>query len=181
MLPSMTTNAFGLQHPDSPWGDYSDILYQGMAMHLGRRDGLIQLERTGPFVPPITFPSDGVVVTDAFRRDLEAAGLAAGVRFLPVIKARIVRFDDWIHWDASADEPEFYPESGEPEDYILALDHDPEVAEAIGPLWELVCPERAEGVPEFDFWKAGTRIRISPRAAAWLQERYGDWVLLEPI
>ena len=46
------------------WGDYGSMLIGGMSGHLPRRDGLIQLERTGPFVPPMTFPGIGVVVVN---------------------------------------------------------------------------------------------------------------------
>ena len=35
------------------------------------------------------------------------------------------------------------PEGGEPEDYILAGSHSPEIADQLGWLWELVPPEDA--------------------------------------
>src|SRR5262249_59136768 len=73
-----------------PWGDYGSILVSGMSAHLPRKDGLIQLERTAPFVPPISFPGIGdVVVTNAFRAELEASELT-GFTFIPIVKARIV-------------------------------------------------------------------------------------------
>ena len=41
-----------------------------MTGHLERKDGLLQLERTGPFVPPMTLTSDNIVVTDALRKEV---------------------------------------------------------------------------------------------------------------
>jgi hypothetical protein len=64
-----------LERPESPWGDYGDILRHGMTSHLGpASDGLAQLERTGPFVPLISFPGFDIVVTDGFRTKLAESG-----------------------------------------------------------------------------------------------------------
>jgi hypothetical protein len=50
----MTVQFFRLEAPEAPWGDYGSILQHGMTAHLGRNpEGLAQLERTGPFIPPI--------------------------------------------------------------------------------------------------------------------------------
>src|SRR5439155_24383330 len=83
----------------APWEDYGQILTHGMSAHLGRdARGTIQLERTGPFVPPISFPGIGdVLVTDAVKKQLEASGLS-GFSFRAVRLARIVRLD-WHLWD----------------------------------------------------------------------------------
>ena len=126
-----------LDAPAHPWGDYGDILVQGMASHLDRAsDGGLQLERTGPFVPPVTFPGIGVMVlTDEFRRRLDGAGLGK-FTFRPVHKTRIVLLN-WHLWDPTTDEPPEYPDSGEPEDYVLDGVHDPATAQAIGPRWEV--------------------------------------------
>lgn len=132
-----------LRSPEHPWGDYGDILMHGMSMHLGRKDGLIQLERTGPFIPPISFPGAGdIVVTDEFRRALEVSGLK-GLRFQPIVKRLIVE-SDWHAWDRGADEPAEFPEGGEPTGYILDQPHSPVVAQQMGNLWELVLSPTAE-------------------------------------
>jgi len=101
---------------DAPWGDYGEILMRGMTSHLPRTsEGLLQLERTAPFVPPITFPGIGdLVVTNDFGQRLDSSGLT-GLSFMPVKKARIVKLE-WERWDRKAASPVIYPHSGEPVD-----------------------------------------------------------------
>ena len=105
-------------------------------MHLGRDGEHLQVERSGPYVPPITLPGiHEIVLTDAARRGLERA--IPGLVFRSVMKRRIVRID-WQAWDRASELPPELPGSGEPEDFILEGLHDSEAAEAAGPLWELV-------------------------------------------
>jgi len=118
------------------WGDYGDILEHGMA---ARSNGRLALERTGPYIAPITFPAVGnVILTDDGRRQLESSGLS-GFSLLPVEKAHIVELR-WDQWDLTAEEPHEYPDSGEPEDYILARPHSPIAARELGELWEVEVP-----------------------------------------
>jgi hypothetical protein len=132
-----------LERPESPWGDYGDILRHGMSSHLSRSpEGLIQLERTAPFIPPISFPGFEIVVTDEFRARLTASALT-GCEFEAVHKARIVKLP-WHTWDLQAEEPAEFPESGEPEDYLLEREHSATLAAALGPLWRLVLAEAAD-------------------------------------
>jgi hypothetical protein len=183
-----------LRRPASPWGDYGDILVHGMTAHRGREGGLLQLERTGPFVPPITQPGIGdVLVTDDFRRRLEQSGLT-GLAFRPVHMRHIVRVE-WEAWNREADEPTKYPASGEPENYILARKHNDALAEEIGPLWEVVIEGAAlvtrEGeyphqvirlkrhsLSGADLFRAeGVRyVYVSERAKDWLEREAADWV-----
>lgn len=132
-----------LEEPESFWGDYSDILTHGMAAHSeGVFEGPLLLSRTGPYIPPISFPGVGnVVVTDEFKKKIEDSGLR-GFSFMPVIKKHIVRLD-WQEWDKTTDDPPEFPESGEPEDYILERAHSSALAEELGPLWEIVIEESA--------------------------------------
>jgi len=110
-----------------------------MTSHLERRDGLLQLERTGPFMPPITFSGiNEIVVTTAMREALTAAGFR-GLSFHPVHKALIVPLH-WQDWDISAEKPKQYPRGGDPEDYILGHKHCEETSAALGDVWELVAP-----------------------------------------
>jgi hypothetical protein len=190
-----------LQNAEMPWGDYGNILLSGMTSHLNRKNGLLQLERTGPFVPPITESGiSEIVVTDAFKQQLEKSGLS-GFNFQPVIKAHIVRLE-WEKWSRTANEPPEYPETGEPEDYILARPHSPELADEISDLWELQLQEHAEvervqvGSNAWDAniyvllssWNGTDWFRaktvgytyISEKAKVWLEQRVSEWVQFEP-
>jgi hypothetical protein len=130
----MTPVFFIVDRPQHPWGDYGDMLTNGM----GDRDdaGVLMIDRTGPFISPMTFPGIGeVVVTDELRQQLERAGLR-GLAFEPVVKRLVVQ-SDWHTWDQLADEPVEIPESGEPEDYVLGQSHSAGAAAEIGDLWAL--------------------------------------------
>jgi hypothetical protein len=193
---------YRLEHPPAPWGDYGAILMHGMSMYLERDDGRIQLMRTGPFIPPISFPGVGdVVVTDAFKQQLEQSGLS-GFTFRPVVKRHIVRLE-WEDWDWDADEPPDWPAEGdpehcEPEDYILQGEHSPEVAKQLGDLWEVCLEEHADiarvriGSQPWDeeiylvpsSWdgtdlfraRGGLGIYASERAREWLERIVPQWV-----
>jgi len=175
-------NIYRLEGPPSVWGDYGDILLAGMTAHLGRQDGLLQLERTGPFVPSISFPGIGdIVVTDNFKKSLENSGLT-GFTFQPVIKRRIV-FLEWEKWDGTADEPAEYPGTGEPEDYILDRSHSPELAQQIGEIWEVCLAEYAALEEAHVDWfrRADMRyIFVSASAMTWLEKTVSQWVSFEP-
>jgi hypothetical protein len=167
------------------WGDYSEILISGITDSMRRKAGLLELERTGPFVPPISLPDlTCVVVTDALKHRLEASTLT-GLSFLPVIKKRIVLLE-WEKWDQAADEPQEYPDSGEPEDYILEQPHSEEVAQQIGDLWEVSLDEHAEFVPYqglanwdgSDWFRAKGSLEtfVSEDAKKWLEIEAPQWV-----
>jgi hypothetical protein len=182
---------FLLEKPETPWGDYGRILAHGMSMHLGRKDGLIQLERTGPRIAPITFPGAGdIVVTTAFRSAIEKSDLV-GSTFKPVIKSHIVELN-WERWDLTMKKPFKFPKGGEPEGYILGQPHSPAAADALGELWEM-CLEGGIDVvrdgwkfvgflPEtwngLDFFLARTTgyAGVSQKARHWLEQNFGDCV-----
>lgn len=140
-------NLYTINGPTFPdWGDYSDVLVAGLASRLNRENALLQLERTRSFVPPITIPHlSEIIVTNELKVVLEKAQLS-GMTFLPIIKKRIV-FLEWEKWDLAADEPEEYPESGEPEDYILQKPHSKQLAQQMGELWEISLEDHAELIP----------------------------------
>ncbi len=88
----------GRSNIEERWGDYGRILQHGMAYHLPGTEGLLALERTGPFVPPITIPGLGdVVLTSSARELLESSGLT-GFSFRPVKKVLTVELH-WENWD----------------------------------------------------------------------------------
>jgi hypothetical protein len=179
---------FVLRKPISPWGDYGDILQHGMA---SLNDGRLVLQRTGPFVPPISFPTPGVVVTDSLKRALEPCAFT-GFQFREVIKERIVRLE-WHRWSKATDAPQVYPASGEPEDYLIDQQHDADLAESLGPLWQLTIPEtpglQIEGSALVDLTKYhgqdlvqgnlwGYRY-VSRRLRSWLESNAGEWVVCD--
>ena len=96
------TNLFRLMPVEAPWGDYGHVLTHGLSARLDRQKGLIQLERTGPSIAPITLPNyNDVIVTQGLQLALEQSGLT-GFSFQPVIKRHIVDLD-WEGWDVTAD------------------------------------------------------------------------------
>jgi hypothetical protein len=187
---SASAQLFRLTAVESPWGDYGRVLAHGLSMRLDRHQGLIQLERTGPSIAPITFPGAGdIVVTQAFQAALEHSGLT-GFSFQPVIKRRIVEID-WEEWDIAAAEPEEFPEGGEPENYILRRPHETRASDELGILSELCV---ADGM---DVARNGTRVRllsetwngadffqarttritcVDRKARRWLEQHVGDYV-----
>ena len=60
--------------PAGIWGGRFDVLINGMLHH---EETSSRLERVGPFVPPVSFPTSSIVVTDSFRRLLESADTSA--------------------------------------------------------------------------------------------------------
>lgn len=190
-----------LQNAEMPWGDYGDILFSGMTSHLPRKDGYLQLERTGPFVPPIAQSGVGnIIVTDTFKEKLQKSGLS-GLQFQPVIKTRIVHLE-WEKWDKRDAEPVEYPSTDKPEDYILEKPHSPELAEAMEKLWEVQLQEHAEvervqvGPNSWDVniyilasswdgtdWFRAKTVRytyVSEKAMIWLEQQVSEYVKFTP-
>jgi|SRR5215813_1853514 len=178
------------------WGDYGDILQHGMTAHLPRLGGRLALERTGPYIPPITLPGIGdLVLTSQARGYLESSRLS-GFSFVPVEKTLIAELH-WEDWHLDAEEPQEFPETGEPEDYILGKPHSPTAASALGDLWEVVVPPtvtilRSRPVVtsyeelriDMGTWNGADLIRgegygsilFSERARNWFTEEWGRYV-----
>lgn len=172
-----------LRKPEPIWGDYDNILLSGMTAHLPRFGGLLQVERTGPFVPPISLPGiNDIIITDQLKKKLENSGLT-GFLFVPTIKTRIV-YLEWEKWNKQASEPAEYPESGEPEDYILQRPHSPELAERMGNLWELKL-EIHSSLQEVqtDFFRlTSDRFKyVSPEAKKWLEHEVEGYVQFRQV
>jgi hypothetical protein len=192
--------AYILCRPEIPWGDYGAILLSGMAARLSQENDLLHLERTGPFVPPISVPSiSSVVVAESLKAKLETSGLTS-FTFQPVIKKHIVHLE-WEKWDRETPEPPMYPETGEPEDCILSQPHSPSLANDMEPLWEMVLEQTASaervqiGPRPWDVniylvlssWNGSDFFRakgvgynyISERARQWLEQEVPEWVGFE--
>lgn len=159
---------------DPPWGDYGAILISGLASR--RADGTIEIERSGPFIPPVTIASfKYLLITDVVRNGMESAELS-GVLFREAIKRRIVRID-WTEWDRSARLPPRLPPQNEPENYILRRKHNAALAEEIGPIWEVVLDEIGTDL------RRGLRgeILVSERARDWLATIAPEWIRSEAV
>jgi hypothetical protein len=128
-----STRFYRRRRPEPPWGDYGDILFHGMASR--SKSGELELERTGPFVPPISQPGRYVVVTGEFLSQLRESELK-GIEVGPVKKKRVPMID-WREWEPFGTQEMQYPAGNEPENYILRRKHSPETAVALGELWEL--------------------------------------------
>lgn len=176
---------YQLKNRETNWGDYGSILVSGMTAHLERHNDLLQLERTGPYVPPLV--NSGlwdIVVTDKVKDSLKISGLI-GISFRPVIKRHITDLD-WTTWDLNAEEPTHYPESGEPEDYILGAEHSELLAERMGDVWELVIPITGtfsngtfiSNGQEADIFRADNKgyILVTEKGKDWIERNAGDWV-----
>ena len=96
-----------------------------------------------------------------------------GLQFRPVIKHRIIELD-WSSWDTSEDEAPEFPESGEPEDYILGRPHSPRAAAAMPQLWELCTIE--DPTADVRYLPTTQIIALSTKARDWFESNYGDYV-----
>lgn len=186
---------FILRHPSHRWGDYGDVLVHGYG---GIDEGVCRLQRTGPFIPPLTMPGYDIVVTAPLRRELEQSALT-GFSFVSVEKTKVVEVP-WHEWNPESPDPGEYPEGGEPAEYIDGGEHSPAAAEALGELWALAIPavgrvERDRPIVEssrelhlvlgttggLDFVRSPDVLHtyVSDRARTWLAARVGDWVEFE--
>ncbi len=172
-----------LRAADQPWGDYGSLLAYGMTAQRSRTEaGRLQLERTGPLVPPIweSGIADLLVTEDGWD-ELVAEGFT-GIDRRPVELAHIVRLE-WERWDLAADDPAFYPDGGEPEDYVLGAEHDPELAASMPQVWEVVLRPWRE-VPDVDLSRAlpeRSSILVSERFGTWIAEHHSRWLRTEMV
>lgn len=170
------------------WGDYGDILQHGMSHHSPRLGGRLALERTGPYIPPITLPGFEVVLTSQARHHLESSGLS-GFSFRPVEKVLTVELH-WENWDLTLEDPPYFPDSGEPEDYVLRQPNSAAASDALGTLWELFVPETATIVRpngtdnsykelrlDLGTWNGTDLFRSSGYSAILFSERARQWFL----
>lgn len=188
---------FFVDGPDL-WGDYGDILIAGMTGHLPRVEGKLQLERTAPFIPPISFPSRDVIVTDEMKNSFEAGGWPHD-EFRPVHKAHIVNFD-WQDWDLKASDPKRFPKGGEPAAYILNLPHSPRHSDGLGNVWELILQEGGNVLSEqrgscffysidvdswtgLDIFRPHKRFRpvVTGKGKEWVSAIAGKWATFSEI
>jgi len=169
------------------WGDYGYMLQHGMAAHLPRQGGKLRLERTGPYIPPISLPGIGeIVLTTQAKHLLDSSGLT-GFTTETVEKALVVELH-WENWNLDAEQPFEYPESGEPEDYILGKPHSASASAALGELWEIVVPGtltviRARSIVssykelkiDVSTWNGADLVRSNDFGSILFTEKARDW------
>lgn len=181
------TSYYQLQSTEPPWGDYGDVLQNGFLEYETTSNGHRRyfVCRAGPFVPPITQPFGDVVVTDEFKNRLEEANFT-GLGFLPADYGDVIRIN-WHEWDHLADDPEFYPESGEPEDYLERAQHDLDLIAEMPRLWvwDVASTEGLqrqgsnsfyhERHPGTDVAREYTIIWVGERLKSWLARNAAEW------
>ena len=181
------------------WGDYGSILCNGLVSSVPE-DGPCRLQRTGPFVPPISIAFRRVVVVrDDIKARLERSGLRGVGGFRPLVLEKVVciPWHEW-DWEQPLDGPRL-PFNGEPEEYIYHNPHDPETAAKLPPLWTWH-PEQIGRVirsPEGVVCLAGIlqarrdvfRLRdksyravlVNERGKHVLEDMVGDWLSFKPV
>lgn len=112
-------------------GDYERLLVSGITGYLPRKNGMLQLERIGPFIPPLSRPSNDVIVTAEFLQVLLNSEFNNWTT-VPVIK-ELICFSEWTP-GGEVNLP------GDPEDSILGGQHDQKLADQMGDLFELILP-----------------------------------------
>ena len=196
-MKTSTGEYFTTDTPSAPWGDYGHILTHGMSRRA--EGGTVLVERTGPYVPPLSQPfGECAILTADFAALLEASGLT-GFTIKPAKKSHIVRVP-WQEWDLKADGPAFYPEGGEPENYILEQPHCDETAARMPDLFSVEVSKIArvyrkkiagqsrdqlyldtDTTDGLDFVQSESTgyTYVSPRARDWLSEHASDWVVFD--
>jgi hypothetical protein len=191
------------------WGDYGDVLISGYARY-NDDDGVLELHRTGPFLPPIFFPwlslgGHAAVVSEKFKNEIEKLGLE-DVQFDHARNSRIIRLA-WEQWNIAGVGPEVYPKTGEPEDYIWEKLHDQECAaemqnafELVLSLWPVNIRRRQDAAGTFldefysevkcnlslapplfcDREEYGYTV-VSDTIKEWLTSKVGEWVRFSPV
>jgi hypothetical protein len=180
----------------APWGDYGSILRSGLVTRPEEDDRpivepVVEIERTGPFMPPITFPFDAIVVTEAIKMQMEARRFA-GLQFARAKYRKVVRID-WHEWDALSPEPQSYPESGEPEDYIVGHENCDRTAASMPAIWTFDVPStpdlqlmgsnrfKLDLAPNADIFREYSIHWVSERMRLWLEGNLSEWVRCVPV
>jgi len=180
---------YRLTYKEMPWGDFGDILLIGITDRLDRQNGLLQLERTAPYLPPMIISGlEDLLVNDTTKNKIEQSGLK-GFEFLPVIK-RHISFVDWTNWDTNAKDPHFYPDNNEPENYILKLPHSQKLADKMENVWEVLCKENGKFENSYTFSPGELDLDImitensgwfivSEKAKVWIEENISEHIECE--
>lgn len=186
------THFYQLLGSHAPWGDYGHILRNGLlAPYQEGGSPVVEVERTGPFIPPITFPFDAIVVTESTKEHMET-DCFTGLQFARARYVKVVRLD-WHKWDALAPEPQRYPASGEPENYIIKRKNCDRTAALMPTIWAFDVPStpglqlmgsdrfRRGHAPNADIFREHSIHWVSERMRVWLEGNLGEWIRCVPV
>jgi hypothetical protein len=182
---------------NNTWHDFGRMLISGFM-----KNGVIL--RTGPFVPPVSFPSGFCAITESVRDELVPSGLR-GLRFADAKVGKVVEVN-WETWDRSQPlDFNLLPldeRMGGVEDLIFVPKHRPDLAARMPKLFYLqgmaverywVENESGEEVVSWshsgfdqadvysigDCWPGLTY--VNSRGKEWFEERYSEWVTFESV
>ena len=100
-----------------------------------------ELERTGPYIPSLYIVnSRDVLLVEPTKNFIQNSDIRGIKRYVKTLKKHIVEIE-WKDWSFDT-EPRFYPESGEPEDYILEGKHDKQLAKRMPEVFLLDVEEK---------------------------------------
>ncbi|MCY2980547.1 MAG: hypothetical protein NTU79_17935 [Planctomycetota bacterium] len=194
----MELYTIGASEQWNKWGDYGDILLNGIAADDSERD--VRLSRTGPFVPPVFFPlrTRAVIVSEAAKKEICLAKLGGVAEFKSVVVEKVVSVS-WQNWDRNQTlKGNQLPFNGEPEEYIFHNDHSKDAATAVGPLWSWI-PSVVGHVDRIDkrlklrqvrdasqevfrindkFWQ---RVFVNNRGKVVLEDLFESWISFTPV
>ena len=126
----MEVPKFYIVDQKAPWGDCGMVLTcRGEDLGAFTDNIPVKIRRTGPFMPPITFPYR-CVVSDSFKELLHQR--FAYLEFAEAVKKHIVELH-WDKWDRSG-ELQQYPNGAEPESYLRGR-HSVRASKQLGKIW----------------------------------------------
>jgi len=179
---------YEVDNKEMPWGDYGSLLLSGMS-NLNENNEKI-IERTGPYLPPIYISGLwDLIVSDEVKSQLDISGLT-GFELQKIKKGKIVDIS-WHKWRFESDDPEFYPKSGEPEDYIFEGEHSNMASDAVGNLWIMNLTKDGFFVQEklslsehYDFFIPEGKgiVIVSEIARHWLESKLlTEWIVFKEL
>lgn len=100
-----------LKNKTMPWGDYGEILWQGIYFFNKKKNRHTVL-RTAPFCPAIyrsQYDSQmPVLIVNEYGLDILDSSNLIGYVANKIYKEKIVKLE-WESWDLDSDEPKIYP------------------------------------------------------------------------
>ncbi len=129
-----------LKNKTMPWGDYGEILWQGIYFFNKKKNRHTVL-RTAPFCPAIyrsQYDSQmPVLIVNEYGLDILDSSNLIGYVANKIYKEKIVKLE-WESWDLDSDEPKIYPAGDmDAEEYITRRKHNEALSEKLGDLYAL--------------------------------------------